>query len=78
MHFNIYLDDITGQQLKQLAQESGQSRNALIRQAINQWLEQQSKPQWPKAVMNFKGLGDTPAFESHRNDLAAPNEDPLA
>ena len=78
MNFSIYLDDAMGQQLNQLAQESGQSRNALIRQAISQWLEQQSKPKWPQAVMSFEGVADMPTFESYRGELKAPSEDPLA
>lgn len=78
MNFSIYLDDAMGQQLNELAQETGQSRNALIRQAISLWLEQQNKPKWPKAVLSFEGVKDMPAFESYRSELGVPNEDPLA
>lgn len=78
MHFNIYLDDTTGQQLNTMAQRVGESRNALIRQAVSQWLVQQAQTGWPDAVLNFKGLGDTPPFETSRDQLALPAEDPLA
>lgn len=78
MHFNIYLDDTTGQQLNAMAQQTGQSRNALIRKAIGEWLAQQSQPQWPEAVMNFKGMADVPPFEASRHRLKPPAEDPLA
>lgn len=37
MHFNIHLDDTTGQQLNTMAQQLGESRNALIRRAVSQW-----------------------------------------
>lgn len=78
MHFNIYLDDATGQQLNQLAQQAGETRNALIRKAIRSWLMQQSQPQWPDTILDFTGMPDMPGFESHRDQLRPPAEDPLA
>ncbi|TCT19212.1 CopG family transcriptional regulator [Thiobaca trueperi] len=78
MHFNIDLDDATGQQLNQLAKQAGETRNALIRKAVRAWMTQQAQPQWPQAILDFTGLPDTPAFESYRNALPHPAEDPLA
>ncbi|TSE25107.1 hypothetical protein Tther_02603 [Tepidimonas thermarum] len=78
MHFNIYLDDTTGQQLNAMAEQTGESRNALIRKAISEWLAHQSQPQWPEVVANFKGMADAPPFEAGRDKLAPPVEDPLA
>jgi len=78
MHFNIYLDDSTGQQLNAMALQVGQSRNALIRAAVREWLAQQSQPQWPLAVTGFQGLADVPPFEASRERLKAPVDDPLA
>lgn len=76
MHFSIYLDDATGQRLNALAQQVGETRNALIRQAIQDWMTHQS--QWPEAVMQFQGEPDAPAFESYRDRLVDPKDDPLA
>lgn len=78
MNFNIYLDDETGQQLNQVAKQAGESRNALVRQAVSEWLKRHSKPQWPDEVMNFKGIADTPPFEAGRDSLKPPASDPLA
>jgi metal-responsive CopG/Arc/MetJ family transcriptional regulator len=78
MNFNIYLDDATGQQLNQVAKQAGESRNALIRQAVNAWLKQHSKPQWPDEVLTFRGLVDMPPFETGRDGLKPPASDPLA
>jgi len=78
MNFNIYLDDETGQQLKQLAKRAGESRNALVRQAVNDWLRRHGKPQWPDEVLAFKGMADMPLFESSRDRLKPPIDDPLA
>jgi predicted transcriptional regulator len=78
MHFNIYLDDETGQQLTQVASQAGEKRNAIIRQAVRAWLAQQAQPGWSQAVLAHLGDADMPAFESARQHLAAPADDPLA
>lgn len=78
MHFNIYLDDATGQQLNAMARQAGESRNALIRKAVSEWLAHQSRPQWPESVANFTGIADVPPFEACRERLKPPQGDPLA
>lgn len=77
MNFNVYLDDKTGAELSRLAKSLGKSRNALVRQAVEDWLKHQ-EPHWPEAVLAFEGLPDMPPFESHRNGLRLPEDDPLA
>lgn len=78
MHFNVYLDDATGQRLNAVARNAGESRNALIRKAVSEWLARQAQPQWPEAVMAFQGMSDMPPFEAGRAALRAPVDDPLA
>lgn len=79
MHFNIYIDDNIGLQLAKLAKTEKKTRNALIREAIKEWVEQHSeKPKWPAEVLAFKGIKSFPAFESHRKNVKPPEEDPFA
>jgi predicted transcriptional regulator len=78
MNFNIYLDDETGRQLSQAAEQAGETRNALIRKAVSAWLSHHSRPQWPDAVLDFKGMPDMPIFEASRDRLKLPPVDPLA
>ena len=78
MHFNIYLDDDTGQKLNRAAEQSGESRNALIRRALAEWLNRHGQPQWPEEVLSFKGVASTPPFEASRDKLKPPLDDPLA
>ena len=78
MNFNIYIDDETGRQLSQAAKTAGASRNALVRQAVSEWLHRRSQPQWPDEVLGFKGMSAVPPFEADRNKLKAPAADPLA
>jgi hypothetical protein len=35
-------------------------------------------PIWPGEILDFKGVPDFPPFESHRDELTPPSEDPLA
>ena len=52
MNFNLYLkEDETGQQRNKLAKLAGESRNALVRQAVGDWLSKHDKPQWPDEVL---------------------------
>ena len=78
MNFNIYLDDETGQQLNKVAKKLGESRNALVRQAVSEWLQRRGKPQWPAELLVFKGMPDMPPFEASRTHLKPPAADPLA
>ena len=78
MNFNIYLDDETGQQLNKVAKKLGESRNALVRQAVSEWLKRRGKPQWPAELIAFKGMPDMPPFEASRDHLKPPAADPLA
>ena len=78
MNFNIYVDDETGEQLNQAARKTGESRNALIRRAVGEWLGRQGVSRWPDEVMSFEGLPSTPRFEDARDMLTPPGDDPLA
>lgn len=78
MNFNLYLDDETGQRLNKVAEKAGESRNALVRQAVSEWLKRHGKPQWPEEVLAFKGMTDMPPFEASRDRLRPPVADPLA
>ncbi len=78
MNFNVYLDDETGLALNRAAKQSGASRNALIRQALDEWLQRRSTPRWPSDFLEFTGAPDLPPFEVTRRELAPLADDPLA
>jgi metal-responsive CopG/Arc/MetJ family transcriptional regulator len=78
MNFNIYLDDETGEQLNEAAKKAGESRNALVRQAVSAWLKGRGTPQWPVEVLAFQGMAHMVPFESSRGRLKPPVADPLA
>lgn len=78
MHFNVYLDDETGHRLTALAQKAGESRNSLIRRAVRDMLDGETRPKWPESVLRHQGFPDFPDLESLRSELAPPAHDPLA
>jgi len=78
MHFNIYLDDATGERLNHLAEQTGRTRNSVIREAVADLLARRGARGWPEEVLAFRGVPDMSPFESHRQELAAPKDDPLA
>lgn len=78
VNINLYVDEATGQLLTRLAAERGETRNALVRRAVAEWLERHERPQWPEAVLDFKGTADMPLFEASRDKLMPPAADPLS
>jgi predicted transcriptional regulator len=77
MHFNITLDDRAGAQISHCAEATGKSRDALIREAVDEWLARHGET-WPEEILAFQGVADFPAFEAARSESAAPLADPLA
>lgn len=76
MKFNLCLDDATALRLDRLAKQTGTPRNALVRKAVEAWIDQQSL-RWPKQVLDFPGDPSLVPFEAHRNELRAADDDPL-
>lgn len=77
MNVNIYLEDSLAKSLDNSVKKSGQSRNAIIREAIKEWLLHHEVKKWPASILNFKGIANAPTFESYRDDLLPPKEDPF-
>lgn len=78
MNFNIYLDEDLGSRLLEAAKESQKSRNGLIREAIDLWLKTQEAQEWPDDILQFTGISGVQRFESHREEMTAPRDDPFA
>ena len=74
----LYLDDLTVQQLVTAAERTGETKNALIRKAVSEWLARHGQPQWPDEALSFTGMTEMPPFESSRDRLNPPAVDPLA
>ena len=79
MNFNIYLDTALGQALQRLAKRKKVTRNALIRKAVEEFVDKEAESSsWSAAVLAWQGAPKFEPFESHRSELRAPAPDPLA
>jgi hypothetical protein len=77
VNFNVYLDDETARRLDAVAKASGAPRNALVRRAVAEWLERTGAG-WPALILEYAGDPTVQPFESHRDELQPPNDDPFA
>lgn len=78
MNINVYLEDAIAKSLNHCAKDLGSSRNSIIRAAIKEWILHHEVRRWPLSILKYQGVTNVPPFESYRNDLLPPNEDPLA
>lgn len=77
MNFNVYVDKATAERLGRLAKTRKTSRNMLVRQALESFIDKEAEASWPRAVMDHQGVGLEP-FEKSRAHLKTPARDPLA
>ncbi len=78
MNFNVYLDNETAKQLRNLVKRTKKTRNAIIREAIRAWVDRQARPAWPDVVLRWRGDPEAPRFEDTRADLGPLHDDPFA
>jgi Arc/MetJ-type ribon-helix-helix transcriptional regulator len=74
MAFSIHLDQPTAEALAHAVHETGRSRNALIREAVRQWLARAAHTEWPNVVRHFKGDPKAVRFEDYRVGLCDPQD----
>ncbi len=74
MNFQIYLEEPLRRELDDLRRRTGTKRNALVREAIRQYIERQKSRQWPESVVEFKPEKSFPRFETARKTLSPPKD----
>lgn len=47
MNFNIYVKKDVGQRITEIAKNSHRSRNSIINEALEEWLNQHTPSKWP-------------------------------
>jgi len=72
MNFSVHLKDEMIERLNETARESGKTRNALIREAVAEWLERRRPARWPADIVNFGGIRGIKRFEENRKELKPP------
>lgn len=78
MNFNIYLNKKTASKVTRAAKGMHRSRNSIITEALEEWLERHATDRWPKKFFDFEPINDLPDFKQLRADLSNNvSEDPL-
>ena len=83
MPFSIHMDEETRRAIEALARKSGKTRNALINEAVREYMRNRAAQAWPEDVRAWiaggsKRRGATmPPFESYRSELAEQDEPDL-
>lgn len=78
MNFSIHVGESLAHALEGLAKKSKKTRNALINDALQCYVERQHRSEWPKAVRELAGAAkDLDPFENTRRELGRMTEDPL-
>lgn len=75
MNLNVYLEDSLSKSLNICAKKMNKSKNAIIREALKEWIMHHQNQQWGNSILNFQGVKDAIPFESFRDDLISPDED---
>lgn len=75
MNFSIHIKKETAIKLKVLVKKTGKTRNALINEAIEQYLQSEQPSEWPKEVWElFGSYPELTPFEDYRKELKEPEE----
>lgn len=75
MNISIYLPDTLKTQIDSYAKNKGISKNATIRQAIEQLLQQEKTSSWGTWIDNLIEDSALDDFESYRDELEEPRSD---
>ena len=75
MNFSIHLADDLVREVSQIAKKTSKTRNALITQAVREFVAVQGHKNWPQEVYQLAGVSpNLKSFESHRDELKPPTE----
>lgn len=68
MSFHVYLEPDLELKLASLCKKTGKKRNAIVREALRDYVDQHLNTDWPKGFFDFAADPNTPAFEDARKE----------
>ncbi len=77
MNFNIYLNKKIGERVTKIANRTHRSRNSIISEALEEWLNKHHASAWPKNFFDFEPIKNVPDFKKYRKDMKNISENPL-
>lgn len=78
MNSNAHLPDELAEQLDRLAERRGQSRSAVMREALEAYLQRHRTGGWPAEILDWQGDPTAEPFEAGRPAPQAGSRDPFA
>lgn len=75
MNFTVYIEDFMAEKVAAVAKIQGKTRNAIVREAIEEWCERHAISQWEPGFFDFEPIPNTPDFSEYRNEFKTSNED---
>lgn len=77
MNFNVYVNKRTGERVTKVAKTMHRSRNSIVNEALEEWLNRHASSKWPKGFFDFDPVEDVVDFKEFHRDLKPLLEDPL-
>jgi hypothetical protein len=77
MNFNVYLNKAIRERMTKIAKITHRSRNSIVNEALEEWLNKHASTEWPKGFFDFEPINDVPNFKDLRSNLKSFLEDPL-
>lgn len=83
MPFSIHIDKETRRAIEALVRKSGRTRNALINEAVREFVRNRAAQEWPEDVRAWIAAGPKrvdatmPPFEYYRGELVEQGESDL-
>jgi hypothetical protein len=74
MSFHVYLEPQLQEQVDALSKKTGRKRNAIVREALREYVAKQVKQDWPEEVFRFSADPKLTRFESLRQDSLSQRE----
>lgn len=78
MSFHVYVEPDLERKIEDLCKKTGRKRNAIVREALKEFVEKHSSESWPESVFDFKPSSKLTRFESLRADFLAEREEVFA
>ena len=74
MNFQVYLEPDLARKIDVVCRNTGRKRNAVIRDALKEYVEKHMPTSWPDEVFSFRPDPKLIRFESLREDFLADRE----
>lgn len=75
MSFHVYVEPELERKIDALCKLTGRKRNAIVREALREYLNRQISNTWPDEVFDFKPNNKLIRFESLRSEFPPERED---